>query len=277
VNQWGEPVADITAELNATGGGARPDQDGVDGSGSWFATMSDCSDVETTEVDRPFLYAFRNYFQNSYGHGKFRGGSGVGYGLIMHHVPWVAMGSFGYGSKFPSTLGIFGGYAVPPTFIQAVRGSNLKTLLNAGDPCLPTNMDQIYQAENPETGQRYYHHINMPIQPFLNGDTFYVPVGGGAGYGDSIDRDPELVIRDLGQGMTTHWAAQNIYKVAYDEQTLRLDRQKTKALRDETRADRKKRGKPYSEFEAEWVKLSPPGRAIQYYGTYPHPSKGMQS
>src|SRR5208283_3536271 len=111
LNQWNEPFADISAEVNATGAGARPDMDGVDGSGSWFATMSDCSDVETTESDRPFLYLLRNYSKYSYGHGRFRGGAGVGVGMMMHHVPWVAMGSFGFGSKFPATRGIFGGYA----------------------------------------------------------------------------------------------------------------------------------------------------------------------
>ena len=78
MNQWNEPIADITPEINATGAGARPDMDGVNGAGAYFATMSDCSDVETTESDRPFLYLFRNYAINSYGHGKFRGGAGVG-------------------------------------------------------------------------------------------------------------------------------------------------------------------------------------------------------
>ena len=58
VNQWNEPIADISPEINATGAGARPDMDGVDGAGAYFATMSDCSDVETTESDRPFLYLF---------------------------------------------------------------------------------------------------------------------------------------------------------------------------------------------------------------------------
>jgi len=277
VNQWGEPIADITPEINATGAGARPDMDGVNGSGSWFATMSDCSDVETTESDRPFLYTFRNYFRNSYGHGKFRGGTGVGYGLMMHHVPWVAMGSFGFGSKFPCTLGIFGGYAVPPVFIQTVRGSNTKALLEQSAASLPVTLDEMFEPENPEQGFRQFHHINSPIQPYLGGDTFYVPVGGGAGYGDPLDRDPEMVIQDLRDQRATHWAAQNVYKVAYDPETLRLDPEKTKSLRDEARAERKQRGKSFEEFEAEWLKLSPPGQVLQHYGAYPHPSKGMQT
>jgi N-methylhydantoinase B/oxoprolinase/acetone carboxylase alpha subunit len=272
VNQWGEPMADITPELNAIGAGGRMDMDGVDGSGSWFATMSDCSDVETTESDRPFLYAFRNYFQNSYGHGKFRGGSGVGFGLIMHHVPLVGLGALGYGSKFPATRGIFSGYAVPPNFIQTVRGSNVKSLLGAADSSLPVTFDQLYEESNPEQGFREFHHISLPIQPYLNGDTFYVTAMGGGGYGDPLERDPEMVIRDLRENMTHAWAARHIYRVVYDPQTLRLDEEKTKELRDQTREERKRRGKPYAEFEAEWLKLEPPGAILKHYGSYPDPT-----
>lgn len=274
MNQFNEPIADITPEINATGAGARPDMDGVDGAGAYFATMSDCSDVETTESDRPFLYLFRNYFKNSYGHGKFRGGAGVGFGLMMHHVPWVAMGSFGYGSNFPSTMGIFGGYAVPPIFIRTIGNSNMKQLLGESNSELPNSMDKLYENENPETGADEYHHVTMPIRPMMNGDTFYVPVGGGAGYGDSQERDPKDVINDLKNNMTTHWIAKNVYKIAYDEKTLRLNKKKTKEIRSQARDERLNLGKPYEEFEAEWLKLRPSDDALKYYGTYPNPSEG---
>jgi N-methylhydantoinase B/oxoprolinase/acetone carboxylase alpha subunit len=274
MNQWGEPIADITPEINATGAGARPDMDGVDGAGAFFATMSDCSDVETTESDRPFLYLFRNYLKNSFGHGKYRGGAGVGFGMTMHHVPWVAMGAFGYGSKIPSTFGIFGGYAVPPTFIKTVGGSNVKALLAESNASLPATLDQIYQEGNPETGTDTFHHITMPIQPLMNGDTFYLPVGGGAGYGDALERDPESVLQDLRDGKIDHWAARNIYKVAYDEGTLRLNEEGTTALRAQTRTERLKRGRTYEEFEKDWLELRPPDQALKYYGAYPHPSAG---
>lgn len=275
VNQWGEVVADVTAELNATGCGGRPDSDGVDGSGSFFATMSDCSDVETTEADQPFLYQFRNYTKHSYGHGKFRGGSGIGFGLMMHHVPWVAMGAFGYGSKFPATLGVFGGYASPPVFIEVVRGSNLKQLLAAGDTSIPVNFDELYDESNPERGQRGFLHITNSIAPYLNGDTFKVPVGGGAGYGDVLDRDPQAVIKDLREGMTTDWAARNVYRVEYEEGTYRLDPEATVELREEARAERIRLGRPFAEFEAEWLQLRPPDKVLEFYGTYPHPSVGI--
>jgi len=277
VNQWGEPFADLSPEVNATGAGARPDIDGVDGAGSWFATMSDCSDVETTESDHPFLYVFRNYSKQSCGHGKFRGGAGVGMGIMMHHVPWVAMGSIGYGSKFPSTRGIFGGYAAAPMFIHSVHGSNMKDLLKKGDVQLPRTLDELLEADNPERGKPDFRHITMPVEPFMNSETFYVACGAGAGYGDPVERDPKAVVKDLRDGMTTHWAAQNIYYIAYDEKTMRLDMEKTNALRDKVREERKKRGKPYDEFQKDWLKHRPPDEAIKYYGTYPNPSEEIKT
>ena len=161
---------------------------------------------------------------------------------------------------------------MPPNFIQTVRGSNVKALLGESNSSLPITLDQLYEETNPEQGFRSFHHISLPIQPYLNGDTFYVTVMGGGGYGDPLERDPESVIRDLRQNMTQDWAARNIYKVAYDPQTLRLDEEKTKELRDQARAERKQRGKPFAEFEAEWRKLDPPGAILKYYGSYPDPS-----
>ncbi|MCB2193051.1 MAG: hydantoinase B/oxoprolinase family protein, partial [Deltaproteobacteria bacterium] len=276
MNQWGEPIADITPEINATGAGARNDQNGVDGAGAFFATMSDCSDVETTEADRPFIYLFRNYFKNSYGHGKYRGGAGVGFGLKMHHVPGVALGCFGFGSRFPATLGIFGGYAVPPVFISTVRQSNLGNLLSSSDASLPNNLDQVYGQGNPEEGQREFHHITLPIQLYMYGETFYVPVGGGAGYGDVLERDPQAVLDDLAEGLASDWVVTNVYKVAYDPDTLRLDEAATKDLREKTVSERLEQAKPFDVFEQEWSKLKPSDEALHSYVTYPHPSVGIK-
>ena len=270
-NQWGEPIADISAELNATGAGARSDMDGVDAAGSFFATMSDCSDVEITEADRPFLYLYRNYFKHSYGHGMFRGGAGVGFGVSIHHVPWLAMGGLGFGSKFPSTMGIFGGYAVPPSFIQTVHGSNVKQLLSQSSTDLPKDLDQVYDPANPEQGNRQFHNVTFGLTPFLNGDSYYLGVGGGAGYGDAIERDPESVMQDLRSGRTDHWTAQNIYHVAYDSETLRVDEEATKTLRQGVRDRRIQQGQTLEAFEEEWLKKSPPRRLLQHYGGFPNP------
>ncbi len=273
INQWGDPIADLTPELNATGCGARPDMDGVNCAGSFFATMSDCSDVETTELDRPFVYLFRNYFKNSYGHGKFRGGAGVGFSLMIHHMPFLALGSLGGGSRFPATMGTFGGYAVPTVFIQTVQGSNMKDILAASNPSIPVNLDQVYDEHNQEQGIKSFFNIAMPLTFLFGGDTFYAPTGGGAGYGDALERDPHAILKDLHEGMVAPWAAHNIYKIVYDEDTLRLDEEQTQEARDAARAERKKNGKSYTEFEQEWMKLKPSPAALRFYGPYPHPSR----
>jgi hypothetical protein len=158
-----------------------------------------------------------------------------------------------------------------------VQQSNMNSLLAESTTSLPTTIDQLYEQETPETGKRELHSVTMTVRPLLNGETFYVPVGGGAGYGDALERDPEQVITDLRNGLVTHWAARNIYKVAYDEKTMRLDPEATEALRDETRAKRKKQGKPYAEFEKEWLSLRPPEEVVRYYGSYPHPREGMMA
>ncbi len=271
-NQWGEPVADITPEINATGAGARPDMDGVDAAGAFFATMSDCGDIESMEADRPFVYLFRNFFNNSYGHGKYRGGAGVGFGMMVHGVPWVAVGGMGFGTRFPATLGIFGGRATPTVFVQAVHGSNMQALMAEGRLNLPGDMGELYGAAPVETGNRVLGHVSSPPKPFLNGDTIYVPVSGGAGYGDVLERDAEMVLADLRRGLATAEAAQRIYKVVYDAGTLRLDAAATAAARQAARAERKRRAKPYAEFEMAWSALKPKAEVLRYYGAYPDPA-----
>ena len=139
-------------------------------------------------------------------------------------------------------------------------------------PSLPTNLDELYLGETPETGDRQIEHITTNVQPLSNGDTFYVPVGGGAGYGDVLERDPKSVIVDLKNDMLNHWTAQNLYCVVYDEDSLRLDEKATEIKRQEAREERKKRGMSYDDFMVEWSKLKPADSVLAYYGNYPDPA-----
>jgi len=259
--------------MNATGCGARPDMDGVDVGGSYFATMSDCSDVEITESDRPFLYVFRNFFQN-HGLGKFRGGNGMGFGLEVHGVPWLFMGCQGYGSKFPASMGVFGGYAAATSSVLAIRQPNLKELQAQSSPDIPTNLMELFN-DKPLEGNKIVTQITTSVGPYSEGDVIFVSGGGGAGYGDVLERDPESVVQDVKLGRATPWQARNVYKVAYDETTLRVNTEETNRLRDEERASRLKLSVSYDQFESEWLKKSLPAEILKYYGTYPNPSAGL--
>ncbi len=272
VNQWGEPIADVSPETNATGCGARPDMDGEDCAGSFFATMSDCSDVETVESDKPFLYLFRNYFPN-HGFGKHRGGNGIGFGVLIHRVPGLFWGCFGYGSKIPSTLGVFGGYAAATGAIQTIRQPDLGHLLAESSPAIPSNLKDLYE-DHSLPGAKSMSPISAVAMPYGGGDAMFVPVGGGGGLGDVLERDPSLIMDDLRLGLVTHWAARNVYKIVYNETSLRLDEEATRKARDEERASRLKLAVPFDEFQIEWLKQKPPQEILKYYGPYPHPSEG---
>ena len=97
----------------------------------------------------------------------------------------------------------------------------------------------------------------------------------GVGYGDVLERDPEQIMSDIRAGLCTHWAAKELYKVSYDENTLRLDAEKTDILREEARKDRLKRAMSYDDFQKDWLKLRPSEETLEYYGTYPHPRDGL--
>ena len=151
----------------------------------------------------------------------------------------------------------------------------MKSLMADGNTTLPRNMGQLYDQAAVETGQRTLGHVSSAPRLFGNGDTLYVPVLGGAGYGDVLDREPERVIADLKRDLVTHWAAQNIYKVAYDQDALRLDRAGTEALRTAARDERKRAGKPYAEFIKGWTALRPPAEVLRYYGAWPDPASKL--
>ncbi len=91
--------------------------------------------------------------------------------------------------------------------------------------------------------------------------------GTGGGYGDVLERDPELVVKDLREGLISDWVARNIYRVACDSESLALDTQETERLRAAERAARLERGVPVPEFVEAWNRPEPPDD-VPYYGCW---------
>ena len=92
---------------------------------------------------------------------------------------------------------------------------------------------------------------------------------GGGGWGDALERDPQMVADDLRSGVISEYTAREIYKVAYDSESLIVKAEETQALRDQARAERKAVGKPYSEFMKDWEQQRPPENALKYFGEFP--------
>ena len=53
----------------------------------------------------------------------------------------------------------------------------------------------------------------------------------GGGYGDPLERDPQLVLEDVIEGLVSPQAARDVYGVLLDEKKEAVDLIKTKSLR----------------------------------------------
>src|SRR5258708_21474286 len=71
------------------------------------------------------------------------------------------------------------------------------------------------------------------------GDLFRHEVAGGGGWGDPLERDPALVLKDVLNDFVSERAAREDYGVGLTGQPLTVDAAATAALRQQMRARRK--------------------------------------
>jgi acetophenone carboxylase len=123
--------------------------------------------------------------------------------------------------------------------------------------------------KNTIRGEWKYELIARTPKVYQEGDLLFGFSGGGPGYGDPLERDPESVVDDLKKNIISDWTARNIYKIAYDQERRKVDVENTLRLRQEEKRARLARGVPFERFQDEWSKKSPPKDALLYYGTWP--------
>jgi N-methylhydantoinase B/oxoprolinase/acetone carboxylase alpha subunit len=112
----------------------------------------------------------------------------------------------------------------------------------------------------------------MTFELFNEGELYMNRQGAGGGCGDVLERDPELVMKDIAEDLMSAAVAQSVYHVVFDEATLTLDRAATDAARAAERKARIARGKPFDEFCAAWVTPEPPEH-IPYFGSWDDPAE----
>ena len=187
---------------------------------------------------------------------------------MIHKVPQIVSLCMGNGSKLPLSQPLFGGYASPPIPGISIRKADLLQKMREGDPTLSLDHRDILEKDMIR-GEWTYELIARTPSVYEEGDLLFGFSGGGPGYGDPLERDPNLVIEDLHKNIISDWTAQNIYRVAYDLERRKLDPEETKRLRDEERRARLARGKPFDEFQQSWGEQSPPKEILQWYGSWP--------
>lgn len=270
VNQWGSYFADSMAySLNTEGMGARPTEDGIDAYGFPWCAFGRAPNIERMENENPVLVPLSNHWKDSCGHGKYRGGVGTAQMWVTHHVPAVAMMAIADNTKLQTPQPLFGGYAPCTIPGIGIRSANVKQLMMAGDENLKMDVRDVL-VKHSIGGNYEVEFQGRSARTYMDGDvmTFAFSTGG-TGYGDPLDRDPARVGIDIEKNLISPGVAKQVYKVVWDEASQQVDDVATVGLRKQELAARKKRGKPYAEFEKVWSTKKPAEDILTYYGSWP--------
>ena len=268
-SQWNLAVSDVLSfSLNTQGQGGRASDDGIDAYGFAWCAFGRAPDCEQVEGELPLTITLSQHWKDSSGPGLNRGGSGAVQQWMIHKVPSLLSLCMGNGSKVPLAQPLFGGYASTPIPGISVRSADLRERMQKGDPAVA--LDHRAMFEKKDIGGDWKFELIARVPGiYQEGDLIFGFSGGGPGYGDPLERPPQMIAEDLKKNIISEWTARNIYRVVIDADRNRVDAAKTEALRDAERKARLARGRPYDEFVSEWSKKSPPPEILQFYGTWP--------
>ena len=201
----------IYVDFTCCAWGARPYADGLDGNSHIYANMAS-QPIEVTETEQPLQITAYEFIQDAMGPGRFRGGAPFRreYKLLAEEA------------------------------ILQVR-SDRRTFrpfgLYGGGPGKPS-MNYLNPERNPAP---LPSKLTMTMR---RGDLFRHEVAGGGGWGDPLERDPALVLRDVLNEFISERAAREDYGVVLAGKPLTIDAAATKALREQLRTQRKWREVP---------------------------------
>jgi acetone carboxylase alpha subunit len=147
-----------------------------------------------------------------------------------------------------------GGYPAATRYRYTLTNTNFKEAVEQqlplpheeGDPANPDFARLLKGTLNRTPGQ------SASVQ-FQRYDIIHQTTGGGGGWGDPLERDPEVVVQELNEGLTLERTLKNVYgvvaeKVSDDEWVLDVDA--TNRLRRDIRSQRLARAVPTKDFLA---------------------------
>jgi N-methylhydantoinase B len=227
LDQRGQPFGSTMLDGMAGGSGARYDRDGIDTGGFIRSLGCAIANVETYEFRYPLLYLYRRQEADTGGPGKFRGGAAIGLAMTPHDVEEIpTCVVHGCGIEQPASAGIGGGYPGSTTQFNIRRNTSVEQQLKRGQ--IPANFDDLDGNLEPKASEETF---------LRKGDVFERVACGGGGFGDPLDREVDLVWKDVSSGLVSRRCAEEIYGVVFDESSG-VDDAKTKEKRAMIRAER---------------------------------------
>jgi N-methylhydantoinase B/oxoprolinase/acetone carboxylase alpha subunit len=268
ITQHGELVGNLCADINGMGGAARSNRDGEHAIAPIFATMADIGEHELIEEEIPMMKFVANKLtRDAQGFGKYRGGMGH-----QQIATFKDSDMWGYmtccvGAKFPSTHGIFGGYGPPAYPLCKIKNVDVFKEMSDERELLRYSIEELMNDRPFPNATYTTHHMGMVFELAKRGELYMITQGAGGGYGDLLERDPELVAADYRDDLISLRTVNDIYRVVLDPETGVVDAEATAAARDAERRARLERGKPYAEFVAQWETELPPAD-VPYFGSW---------
>jgi N-methylhydantoinase B len=187
--------------------GAFPYRDGMDSAASWWLMGTNCGNVEAYEQDRMALIVYRTELTDSGGPGLWRGGNGVAAAWIPHKAPFTHAQMVFVEPSANQAAGLGGGFHGLAGNFFRTRGGEVGHLLSGG--YLPGDRRRL----TARVGELERLHPNASLMPIPPGDCVVIEYNGGGGYGDPLEREPDLVARDVADGKVSPEAAARHYGV----------------------------------------------------------------
>lgn len=222
----GRPVFIPILEGMSGGGGAFPGKDGLDVSASLSIMEYSMGDVESQENAYPILYLTRKILRDSGGSGRFRGGSGSLVALVPHKTGGIRL-FLVEDRRLVPPHGSFGGYPGASNLWFVQRNADLSALLPQGLD--PVGMQLVQPIGTLDLGPK---------------DIFLFSSSGGGGFGDPLNRDPEMVARDVLWKFVSAEKAGDTYGVVFKDGTSQVDPTETIVRREWLRQNRLGTGDP---------------------------------
>src|SRR4051794_28094715 len=206
IGGWhGDRTPFIYVDFTCCAWGARPYADGLDGNSHIYANMAS-QPIEVTESEQPLQITAYEFIQDAMGPGRFRSGA-----------------------PFRREYRLLADEAILQ--VRSDRHDFRPFGLYGGGPGRPS-MTYLNPDTNPEP---LPSKLTMTMR---RGDVFRHEVAGGGGWGDPLERDPALVLRDVLNELVSPDAAREAYGIVLTGDPPAVDADATTALREAMRAQR---------------------------------------
>jgi len=237
ITEKGEEFTDIVAEAGGGGAGARSNKDGIDTGGPLDMPGQGIPDVESTEYNYPVLVLWRRESKDASGPGEFRGGSGMEYAMVPYKAGFVMLIVLTAAQYQPGAMGICGGLPANVQFNAVLKNTGIWDRIKSGE--IPVDLVDL--------GGEMDIKPPKSMGPMALDEVLFAVRCGGGGYSDPLLRNPELVAKDMKEGLCSIEVARDIFGVIIDPVTLTIDKVATEKTREEIVHQRIVEGRPVRE------------------------------